>query len=151
MSEENKNNESMENMMVEHRKDTGDGDMLSSITFALILIWSGIVFLASNFGWFDLLGISVDMSWKFRSFENWNSFGVWNLIALGAGGIILVEALLRLIIPKYRRKVGSALITVAVFIGIGLGGWYSWSYLWPLVLIAIGINMLITGVTRKGR
>jgi hypothetical protein len=30
-----------------------------------------------------------------------------------------------------------------------LGGWLNWSYLWPLILIAIGLDVLITGLGRK--
>ncbi len=46
-------------------------------------------------------------------------------------------------------EIGGSLIGAAVFIGIGLGGWYNWNYLWPLILIAVGINVLVTGFKRK--
>jgi hypothetical protein len=123
--------------------------MLSSITWAFILIWAGLVFLATNLGWFDQMGITIDQSWIFKSFEDWDNFGVWNLIALGAGAIILLEAVARLLLPSFRRHVGGTLIVAAVFIGLGLGGWFSWSYLWPLILIAVGVNVLLSGLSRS--
>jgi hypothetical protein len=149
MADEKQYDEKDEKELEKHDEKVEENDKLSSITWAFILIWAGIVFLATNMGWFDQLGIAIDQSWVFRSLEDWNSFGVWNLIALGAGVIILLEAIARLLLPAYRRHIGGTLIVAAVFIGLGLGGWFSWSYLWPLVLIAVGINVLLTGLGRS--
>lgn len=149
MTEERQYNEKDEKEMAKHDEKAEERDLLSSITWALILIWAGLVFLATNLGWFEQIGITIDQSWVFRSLEDWDTFGVWNLVALGAGALILLEALARLLLPDYRRHIGGTLIVAAVFIGIGLGGWFSWSYLWPLILIAVGLNVLITGITRS--
>lgn len=149
MADEKQYDEKDEKELEKHDEKVEENDKLSSITWAFILIWAGIVFLATNMGWFDQLGITIDQSWVFRSLEDWNTFGVWNLIALGAGAIILLEAIARLLLPTYRRHIGGTLIVAAVFIGLGLGGWFSWSYLWPLILIAVGINVLLTGLGRS--
>lgn len=151
MADEKQFDEKDEKEIEKHDEKVEERDMLSSITWALILIWAGLVFLATNLGWFDQLGIAIDQSWVFRSLEDWNTFGVWNLIALGAGAIILLEAVARLLIPNFRRHVGGTIIVAAVFIGLGLGGWFSWSYLWPLILIAVGVNVLLTGLRRSGK
>ena len=148
MADEKQYDEKDEKELEKHDEKVEERDMLSSITWAFILIWAGLVFLATNLGWFDQLGISIDQSWVFKSFEDWISFGVWNLIALGAGAIILLEAFARLLLPNFRRHVGGTLIVAAVFIGLGLGGWFSWSYLWPLILIAMGVNVLLSGLSR---
>ena len=37
----------------------------------------------------------------------------------------------------------------AVFIGVGLGGWLNWDYLWPIFLIAVGVNALIAGIKNR--
>ena len=148
MADEKQFEEKDEKEMEKHDEKVEENDKLSSITWAFILIWAGLVFLATNLGWFDQLGITIDQSWVFRSMDNWNTFGVWNLIALGAGAIILLEAVARLLLPNYRRHIGGTLIVAAVFIGLGLGGWFSWSTLWPLILIAVGINVLLTGLGR---
>ena len=149
MADEKQYDEKDEKELEKHDEKVEENDKLSSITWAFILIWAGIVFLATNMGWFDRFGITIDQSWVFRSLEDWNTFGVWNLIALGAGAIILFEAIARLLLPTYRRHIGGTLIVAAVFIGLGLGGWFSWSYLWPLILIAVGINVLLTGLGRS--
>jgi len=149
MADEKQYNEKDEKELEKHDEKVEERDMLSSITWAFILIWAGLVFLATNVGWFDQLGITIDQSWVFKSFEDWDRIGVWNLIALGAGAIILLEAVARLLIPNFRRHVGGTLIVAAIFIGLGLGGWFSWSYLWPLTLIAVGVNVLLSGLSRS--
>ena len=149
MTEEKNIENTNEPPMFEVEEHRPEGDKVSSITFALIVIWAGLVFLASNFGWLDQLNFAIDDSWKISSIRDWTEFGVWNLIALGAGGIVLLGALARLAIPQYRRNVGGALIMAALFLGIGLGGWFSWNYLWPMILIAIGINALIKGLANR--
>ena len=138
-----------EKEMLKHDEKIEENDLLSSISWAFILMWAGFVFLAANMGWFAAYGLDVNTSWPFDIFSNWQSFSAWNLIALGAGGIILIETLIRLLIPKFRRRIGGSLIGAAVLIGVGLGGWLSWNYLWPLVLIAVGINVLVSGLSRK--
>lgn len=149
MSDDKHYEEKDEKELQKHDEKVEENDVLSSVVWALILIWAGLVFLASNMDWFARIGLAVDNRWVFHSLNDLNHFGVWNLIALGAGAIVLFEAVIRLLIPNFRRHVGGALIGGAVLIGVGLGGWFSWSYLWPLILIAVGINVLITGLGRK--
>lgn len=149
MTEERRYDEKNEKEMMKHEEKSEGGDMLSSIVWALILIWAGFVFLADNLGWFEQVGMAVDSTWMFGSLEDFASFGVWNLIFLGAGVIILLEIVVRLLVPEFRRHVGGSIIMAAVFIGIGLGGFFSWNYIWPLVLIAVGVNILISGIRRK--
>lgn len=138
-----------EKEMNKHDEKIEHNDMLSSISWAFILMWAGVVFLAANMGWFAAYGLDVNTNWAFYTFSDWQSFGVWNLIALGAGGIVLIESLIRFLIPRFRRRIGGSLIGAAVLIGVGLGGWLSWNYLWPLVLIAVGINVLVSGLSRR--
>lgn len=149
MSEDKQFEEKDEKELQKHDEKVEENDVLSTIVWAFILIWAGLVFLASNLGWFARMGLAVNNNWALHSFWNLRQLGVWNLIALGTGAILLVEALVRLLVPNFRRNVGGALIGGVVLIGVGLGGWFSWSYLWPLILIAIGINVLITGLGRK--
>ncbi len=74
--------------------------------------------------------------------------GAWPLIFLGAGVIILIEVLIRLTVPDYRRPVGGNLFLAAIFFGIGLGGVFGWNITWPLILIALGIIFLLRGFWR---
>ena len=150
MSDELNFEEKDEKEVIKHDEKVEGSDRLSSITWAFILIWAGLVFLANNMNWFPRIGLEVDPSWYFHSFEDWQHFGVWNLIALGAGVFLVLETLVRILIPQFRRNVGGSLIVAAVFIGVGLGGWFSWNYLWPVILIAVGLNILLKGFFRRG-
>lgn len=150
MSDEKNFEEKDEKEVLKHDEKVEENDRLSSITWAFILMWAGLVFLANNMGWFAQLGIEVDPSWYFHSFEDWTHFGVWNLVALGAGAILILETIARMLIPQFRRHVGGSLIVAAVFIGVGLGGWFSWNYIWPVILIAVGLNILLKGMFRRG-
>lgn len=98
MSEEKRFNEKEEKELKKHEEKTEENDLPSSLAWAFILIWAGIVFLASNLGWFERLGLMVDSRWVFKSLEDWNSFGVWNLVAMGAGVIFLLETFARLLL-----------------------------------------------------
>lgn len=148
MDEEKKLDEKNEKEVQKHDEKIEERDTLSSAVWGLILVWTGLVFLASNQGWFELIGLNVNRNWAFWTGFDLQNFGVWNLVALGAGAIVLVEALIRLVVPSLRHQLVSTLIGAVVLIGLGLGGWLSWAYIWPVILIAIGISVLIKGLTR---
>jgi hypothetical protein len=105
------------------------GDPLGRITFALIIIWAGVVFLLANIGE-DQTVLGIDLS------------NPWAWILTGAGVLIWIEVLLRLAMPEYRRPVGGRLILGTIFVIIGVG-WMIDVSLWPLLLIAIGVTMLL--------
>ena len=151
MSDEMNFEEKDEKEVMKHDEKVESNDKLSSITWAFILMWAGLVFLANNMGWFSTIGLVVDPSWSFDAIGDWQHLGVWNLVALGAGVLLALEAVARLLIPQFRRNVGGSLIVAVVFIGVGLGGWFNWSYLWPLILIAVGLNILLKGAFRRNK
>jgi hypothetical protein len=111
-------------------------DPVEAIVWALVLIWAGLVWLASNTGiWDDILGEGVE----------W-----WTIAFLGAGLIVLLGILLRMIVPAYRRPIGGSLVLGFVLLGVGLGGLTdAWLVIGPLVLIAIGVGLLLTGFFRS--
>ena len=104
-------------------------DPLSAIVWASILIWAGVALLAENLGflaryeWLDACG----------------------LIFIGAGAIVLLEVVVRLLVPAYRRSIGGTLIFAVVLLGIGLSNMFGWEVTWPLILIAVGVSMLLRG------
>jgi hypothetical protein len=104
-------------------------DPVEAVTWALILIWAGIAWLLSNMGAFDNLpGDAED---------------VWPIIFLGAGVIVLLGVILRLVMPAYRRPITGSLIFGLILVGIGLGGiTEGWVVIGPLVLIGIGLAAL---------
>lgn len=113
-----------------HEKGEWQRDRLSTLVWAAILIWAGLVFLAANAGYAMM------------------AEEAWPIIAAGAGVIILLEAVVRTTNPTYRRPVGGTIILGVVLLAIGLGVWFDVSLLWPLVLVAIGVGMLLRGLAR---
>jgi hypothetical protein len=111
-------------------------DPVEAAVWAFVLIWAGLVWLASNIGFWDsILGEPAD---------------IWPIIFLGAGLIILLGVGLRLVVPAYRRPITGSLILGMIFVGIGLGGLTNlWLVIGPLVLIAIGIAGLAAFFFRR--
>jgi hypothetical protein len=148
VDEQKKIDEKDEKEVQKHDEKVEERDTLSSVVWGLILVWAGLVFLASNQGWLEQIGLRINQNWAFWTGFDFQDFSVWNLVALGAGAIVLVEALIRLLVPSLRRQLVSTLIGAAILIGLGLGGWLNWAYIWPFILIAIGFSVLIQGLTR---
>jgi hypothetical protein len=116
-------------------------DRLSSFSWALIFIWTGMVFLMKNLypQWFSsLLSPIGDGRW----------LSAWPLVFIGAGMILLVEVIIRLFIPDLRRHFGGSLIMSIILLSIGLGLVLSWTVIGPLLLIAFGLSFLLRGVIR---
>jgi hypothetical protein len=145
---EEKEEEKVREKEEEKLEEKSTQDPLSAVVFALILIWAGVVLLAHNLG---MLGSfegllsqlplgELDLPWERISF-----FGLtaWRLFFLGAGAIVLIEVLIRLLVPEYRRRVFGSVIGAIVLIAVGLGGW---NLIWPMVLIAVGASILLRGV-----
>jgi hypothetical protein len=122
-------------------------DPLGTMVWALIFIWAGCVFLASNMGWLDAFlrrgsdipgfGFMMRMA------------GAWPIVLVGAGAIVLIEVVVRLLVPAYRRPVMGSLIFAIILIGVGLGDLISWNLIWPAILIVLGISVLMRGVMRN--
>lgn len=129
-----------ERMAAKHRSDR-----LSSLTWALILIWAGLVFMAANIGWLDALRTSVILP------EGFTIAGMttWSVIFLGAGVLIFIEALVRTFSKAYRSSTGGSYVLAAVFLGLGLSTIFGWQAVWPFVLIAMGFSALIGALVRR--
>jgi hypothetical protein len=121
-------------------------DPLSAVIWALILIWAGLVFLMDNLGILDSIqtsggiipGLDVEVD-----------LGPWAIILTGAGVIVLLEALIRVLVPAYRRPVGGTIVFGFVLIGIGLGNLLNWSLVFPLILIGLGLSIILRGFMRS--
>ncbi len=121
-------------------------DQLSALIWALILIWAGVVLLAENLGWLGWLQVRFsDMPGE------WRVFGMesWPLIFLGAGALVLIEVVVRLIVPSLRRALAGRLILAVLLIGVGLGNLTNWALIWPAILIVLGVSMLLGGFFRR--
>ena len=64
---------------------------------------------------------------------------------MGAGVIVLLEVVVRLLIPEYRRPVTGTLIFAVILIGLGLGNLTNCGVVWPFILIVIGLSILLRG------
>jgi hypothetical protein len=117
-------------------------DPLAAIVWALIFIWSGLVFLAANLGYLDFILVrSTDIP-SIRGLD------AWSIVLVGAGAIFLLEALIRILIPEYRRSVTGTIIFGIILIGIGLGDLVSWNIIWPTILIVLGLSIILRGFMR---
>jgi hypothetical protein len=107
-------------------------DRLDAFGWAALFLWGAVVVVASY------TDLSTDYDW-------WDGWGVfW----VGAGVIVLVEAVVRVLAPAYRAKWGWSLFWGAGFLALGLGelahsAWYA------LPLIAIAIVILKDALTRQ--
>jgi len=101
-------------------------DPLNAALWAIILIWAGLVLIAINL---NILG----GGWK-----------AWPVIFLGAGVIVLLGVVVRLLVPAYRRPVTGNIIFGFILLGIGLGELTRWDVVGALVLIAIGVSILLS-------
>ncbi|MGD1995201.1 MAG: hypothetical protein PVH62_00355 [Anaerolineae bacterium] len=111
-------------------------DPLSAIVWATILIWAGVAMLLANAG----------------SLDNWSFLGsrlqAWSVGFIGAGVIVLLEVVVRLLVPAYRRGVGGTLVFAAILLGVGFGEVVGWELTGALILIAIGLSALLSGLLR---
>jgi hypothetical protein len=131
----------------EKQEEKHNQDPLSALAWALVLIWAGLVFLASNMGWLD----QIEVQFTLPEGLDFLGLGTWSLIALGAGVILFVEALLRTFVPAYRSSTGGSYFLAAIFLGIGLSGIFGWQLVWPLVLIGLGLTALANALIRSRR
>jgi hypothetical protein len=117
-------------------KETGEKwrrDPLSAAVWAGILIWAGLVLLAYNLHLLDRL----------------EKITPWGIVFLGAGALLLLEALVRYTMPEYRRPLTGLIILGVVFVGIGLENLIGISVVGPLVLIVVGASIVLRQARRR--
>jgi hypothetical protein len=107
-------------------------DPLNAAAWAVIIIWGGLVLLGSNFGLFQDTALEA-----------------WPVFFLGAGVILLLEVLFRLVVPAYRQPFAGNFVLAIIFLAIGLGGLINWNLIWAVALIAIGGYVLLRGLFRQ--
>lgn len=125
--------------------DQEDRDPLSAITWALILIWAGLVFLASNLGWLEI----IKNNFKGSEVLSLAGINAWSIIFVGAGLLVFLEAIIRTFVPAYHASTGRNFFLAAILLGVGLGGMFGWSLIWPVILIAVGISALASALIQK--
>ena len=105
-------------------------DPLSAIVLAASLIVGGFVLILDNLGVLFFRGNG------------------WAITLVCAGLIVALGAVVRMVMPEYRRPVRGTLILAAVLFGLGLSGWIGWGVTWALIIIGAGITILWSGLRR---
>ena len=106
-------------------------DRLRMISIAAILVWGGVVSLLGTLNTF------------------WGEHG-WSIFLLGTGVILIVKVIIRRLVPEYRRAIGASLIIGIILLAVGIFDVTSWNsnYIWPVILIAIGLVIVLRGALR---
>jgi hypothetical protein len=121
-------------------------DPLSALVWALILIWAGLVFLASNLGWLNAINTSLVLPENVQVVGNLTT---WSVIFMGAGVLVFLEAIIRTFVPAYRSSTGGNFFLAAIFLGIGFSALFGWQAVWPFILIAMGLSALASALIRR--
>jgi len=116
----------------EKRREKGQGldekyhrNPAGFVAWALVIIWLGVTLLLQN----------LDI---FARDDN-----AWAVFFWGGAVIFFVEAMLRLMVPRFRRSIVGSLIWAAIWAGVGFGLWFEkWEVIGPIVIIAIGVGIL---------
>ncbi len=125
-------NEKQDEKEREKKQEKGGGldekyrrDPLSYVSWALLIIWLGVTLLLQNL---DVVGDGAKG---------------WAIFAWGGGVLIFGEAVVRLLVPRWRRSVMGPFIWGAVWVGVGFGLWFSkWEIIGPVIIIAVGLALL---------
>jgi hypothetical protein len=118
-------------------------DPISAIVWAILFIWAGVVLLADNLDvlapWLDNLAASTGLAFI-------GEMEAWEVILIGGGLIVLVEVVVRLFMPQYRRGVGGTIFFAILLLSVGLGNVIGWEVVGPLIFIALGLAILSRGL-----
>lgn len=107
-------------------------DSLGGTIWALILIEAGVA----------LLGVTANL-------VDWLDWGnVWGVIMIGASLLLTAEIAIRLLVPSYAQPLGGRIVLAAVLAFAGISN-VTGLELWPLILIALGLSIVIRGFTSR--
>ncbi len=107
-------------------------DHISRITGGLILIVLGVLFLLATFG---------HISWG-----DW-----WAYFLVGLGIILIIDVVIRSVVPEYQQDPTGKLIGGVVLIIIGGAFIFGFTRWWPLIIIAVGVVIIFTSLFRLGK
>lgn len=108
-------------------------DPIGGVIFGLGVILCGII-------WF-LLESGLIFIEKLE--ELW-----WAYLLLGIGLLLVLEVIIRILFPKYRRGIFGKLILSFILIAIGGSNILEIETWWPLVLILVGFLIIVRALER---
>jgi len=121
MSEKREENKNVR----KHKKDP-----LSGIIAGIIVILLGVLFLLVTMGYLD--------------WDNW-----WAYFLVGLGVILIIEAVIRYMVPIYKRPIIGRIIGGIVLIAIGACGIFDIGFYWPLILVGAGIGIIVSTLLKS--
>jgi hypothetical protein len=113
-------------------KEEKSGDKTGALVGGLILIWLGISFYLVQ-----------------ANYIGWNDW--WPYLIIGIGVVLIAQAVIRYSTSRFKGAAMGSLIGGAVLLIIGLAGIVGMKDWWPLILIAIGVVVILGGVTARMR
>ncbi|MBI2184670.1 MAG: zinc ribbon domain-containing protein [Thaumarchaeota archaeon] len=116
----------------EKQEKSGPRDWTGPLVGGLILIWLGVTFYLVQIG--------------YTSWMNW-----WGYFIFGIGIILIVQAAVRLVNLKYKGPAIGAFTGGLVLCAIGLAGIMGMRDWWPMILIAIGVIVIVSGLRARAR
>ena len=154
MNEKEEKEEKEEKDVAKHEEKSYDEkwrrDRVGAISWAIFLIWAGVVLLLYNL---DQLNILTDLVERLNLPLAELPFDLpfvdeqaWQVFFLGAGTIVLIEVLVRLLLPMYRRPIVGSIIWAGILFGLALG---NWEIVGPAIVIGIGIVIIFGGMIRR--
>ena len=102
------------------------GQHLEAIFWGGTIIWAGLVFGADSLGYLPQIGDAQ----------------VWSWIFLGAGMYALLLDLWRVASPNYPNPTAGDYVWAGILLILGIGGFFSFSLSWPLILVLVGAAIL---------
>lgn len=130
-------NEGQSELAGEGLENRGGGrDLFSTLFWAGVLIWAGLVFLAQNLGLLARLRLPAQLD-------------AGSLVLGGIGALLLAQVGARLALPGARRPIVGRLILGLVLIGASLGDLLRWGVIWPLLIIAFGVGMIVRALSGR--
>jgi hypothetical protein len=113
----------------EKKHDDNGRDPMGILFAALIIILIGGLFLLRTLG-----------------YVQWNDW--WKYFLIGLGSIFLIDAIIRSVVPQFRRSIIDRVIPGIILIAVGFGFLFGFGEFWPIILIVVGAGMIITFLVR---
>jgi len=125
-------------------------DPIEAISWAIFLIWAGVVLLLYNLDQIKFLTDIVerlkiplaDLPFDLPFVDE----RAWQVFFLGAGVLVVLEILFRLFIPLYRQPLAGNIIWAGILFGLAIG---RWEVVGPLIVIAIGLAIILGRMIRR--
>ena len=113
----------MNEVTIESKEDQKKAEKhLEAIFWGGVIIWAGLVFGADSLDYLPEIGGAEAWSWVF----------------LGAGVYALLLDLWRVTSPGYPNPSIGDYVVAGILLLLGLGGFFSFSLSWPLILVLVG-------------